>query len=365
MSAIVAQHLVKSFGKERVVDDVSFQVESGELVALLGPSGGGKSTVLRMIAGLETPDSGTVKIGEADVTGRRVQDRHVGFVFQHYALFRHMTVRQNVAFGMEVRKVAPGEVRKRVEELLELVQLADLGDRFPHQLSGGQRQRVALARALAPQPKLMLLDEPFGALDAKVRTELRSWLRRLHKEHEMTTVFVTHDQEEAMDLASRVAVIHKGRIEQIGSPSDLHDTPATPFVASFIGSSNVLKGKVTDGRVVVGGVALPYAQGLPEGEAVTIFARPFDVLLSEDRSLGSGVVERITRYGGKVRAEVRLGGGLELVAEGIDIDAPRDLAAGSEVGVRIRAASLFVDGDGARRPELIRCGGPVETEMWP
>jgi sulfate transport system ATP-binding protein len=363
VSAIVVEHLVKSFGKERVVDDVSFSVEPGELVALLGPSGGGKSTVLRMIAGLETPDSGAVRIGAADVTGKKVQDRHVGFVFQHYALFRHMSVRQNIAFGMEVRKVAKAEAQRRVDEMLHLVQLADLGDRFPHQLSGGQRQRVALARALAPQPRLMLLDEPFGALDAKVRLELRTWLRRLTKEREMTTVFVTHDQEEAMDLASRVAVIHKGKIEQIGSPSDLHDTPETPFVASFIGSSNVLQGKVTDGRVVVGGCALPYARGLPEGEAVTVFARPFDVLVSEDRSLGRGTVERVSRYGGKLRAELSLLGGIELVAEGIDIDAPKDLEAGREVGVRIRAASMFVAGDG--KPSLIRAGGPVETEMWP
>jgi sulfate transport system ATP-binding protein len=346
---------VKSFGKEKVVDDVSFEVEAGELIALLGPSGGGKSTVLRIIAGLEVPDGGQVRIGEADVTKRRVQDRNVGFVFQHYALFRHMTVRENVAFGLEVRDIPKAQARARAGEMLELVQLSGLGDRYPHQLSGGQRQRVALARALAPQPRLLLLDEPFGALDAKVRLELRSWLRRLHKQREMTTLFVTHDQEEAMDLAGRVAIIHKGRIEQIGSPQELHDHPASPFVASFVGTSNVLDGKIEEDEIHLSGIALPAPEGARGGGVVKVFVRPFDVLLRKvAEGDGKAKVERVVRYGGRVRAELRLKGGEELVSETSDAEAPAVLTPGEEVGVLIRAAAVFVDGEAGAKPALVR-----------
>jgi sulfate transport system ATP-binding protein len=356
VSAIVVRGLMKSFGKEKVVDDVSFSVEPGELIALLGPSGGGKSTVLRIIAGLEQPDAGEVHIAGGDVTRRKVQERNIGFVFQHYALFRHMTVRQNVAFGLEVRGVGKVEASRRVEEMLDLVQLTGLGGRYPHQLSGGQRQRVALARSLAPQPRLLLLDEPFGALDAKVRLELRAWIRRLHKEQEVTTLFVTHDQEEAMDLAGRVAVIHKGRIEQIGSPAELHDEPASPFVASFVGTSNVLQGKVEGGQVKIGGLSLPLTGVEGEGHAATVFARPHDVILTADHVHGAAKVDRVVRYGGKVRAELKLAGGEDVVVEADDAEAPRDLAAGSEVGVHIRAASVFVATEG-QPPKLFRLGG--------
>ena len=227
------------------VDGVSLSIGPGELVALLGPSGSGKTTLLRIIAGLETPDSGEVRLAGTTTSGQSVADRRVGFVFQHYALFRHMTVFENVAFGLRVRpkKVRPSEadIKRRVTELLVLVQLDSLADRFPNQLSGGQRQRVALARALAVEPTVLLLDEPFGALDARVRRELRTWLRRLHREIHVTTVLVTHDQDEALEVADRIVVMNKGKIEQIGTPAEVYDHPATQFVAEFIGDVNILE----------------------------------------------------------------------------------------------------------------------------
>ena len=220
----------KRFGDFQAVDDVSVDVDSGSLVALLGPSGSGKSTLLRLIAGLEESDAGRIWITGEEATGRSVQDRQVGFVFQHFALFKHRTVRQNVAFGLELRRWKHDAIRRRVDELLELVQLQGLGSRYPSQLSGGQRQRVALARALAVQPRVLLLDEPFSALDAKVRKELRAWLRTLHDEMHVTTVIVTHDQEEAMEVADKIVVMNHGKVEQIGTPAEIYDHPATPFV---------------------------------------------------------------------------------------------------------------------------------------
>ncbi|MEQ1567995.1 MAG: sulfate ABC transporter ATP-binding protein, partial [Myxococcota bacterium] len=242
--SIVVKGLVKSYGPHRVVDDVSFTVDSGELVALLGPSGGGKSTILRIVAGLERADSGEVWLDGRRVDHLHARERGVGFVFQHYALFRHMDVAENVGFGLEVREVPAPERRLRVERLLDTVGLGGLGGRMPHQLSGGQRQRVALARALAPQPGLLLLDEPFGAVDAKVREELRRWLRKLHDEVHTTSVFVTHDQEEAFAVADRVLIVSRGRLEQVGTPAEVLDTPATEFVARFGGEVNVLSGQV-------------------------------------------------------------------------------------------------------------------------
>ncbi len=217
------------------------------MTALLGPSGSGKSTVLRMIAGLEVPTSGRIRLGDEELTVKAVQEREVGFVFQHYALFRHMTVADNIAFGLRVRKEERAERDRRVAELLDLVQLAPFASRYPDQLSGGQRQRVALARALAPRPQVLLLDEPFGALDAKVRQDLRRWLDELHRELGVTSLLVTHDQEEALELANQIVVMHEGRIEQVGSPGEIYDDPATPFVAGFVGSANVLHGEVVDG----------------------------------------------------------------------------------------------------------------------
>jgi sulfate transport system ATP-binding protein len=238
--AIEARNVTKRFGEFAALDDVSIDVESGSLTALLGPSGSGKSTLLRVIAGLEVPDRGDVFISGREATALAPQKRGVGFVFQHYAPFTHMTVWENVAFGLTIRKRPKGETRARVDELLDLVQLAGLGTRYPSQLSGGQRQRMALARALAPDPDVLLLDEPFGALDARVRVELREWLRRLHDEMHVTTIFVTHDQEEALELADSIVVMNKGRVEQVASPRTLYDEPANEFVMSFIGPVNRL-----------------------------------------------------------------------------------------------------------------------------
>ena len=233
--AIEVRNVSKRFGDFQALDDVSLEVASGSLTALLGPSGSGKSTLLRVIAGLEQPDTGEIVISGEDATDVVPQKRGVGFVFQHYAAFKHMTVRDNVAFGLAIRKRPKEEIRERVTELLELVQLAPFGDRYPAQLSGGQRQRMALARALAVEPKVLLLDEPFGALDARVRAELRQWLRRLHEDVHVTTVFVTHDQEEAMDVADQIAVMNRGIVEQVGSPRDLYEQPASDFVMGFVG----------------------------------------------------------------------------------------------------------------------------------
>ena len=241
---IRVSNVTKHFGDFVALDDVSVEIPTGSLTALLGPSGGGKSTLLRIIAGLEQPDSGTVEIEGEDSTALPPQRRNVGFVFQHYAAFKHLSVRRNVAFGLEIRKRPKDEIQRRVHELLELVHLEQFADRFPSQLSGGQRQRMALARALAVEPRVMLLDEPFGALDAKVRKELRDWLRRLHDEVHVTTVFVTHDQEEAMDVADEIVVINDGVVEQVGSPDELYDRPANDFVMSFLGPVTTLGGKL-------------------------------------------------------------------------------------------------------------------------
>ncbi|MGH9156500.1 MAG: sulfate/molybdate ABC transporter ATP-binding protein [Acidimicrobiales bacterium] len=241
---IRATNVTKRFGDFVALDDVSVDIPTGSLTALLGPSGGGKSTLLRIIAGLEHPDSGTVEIAGEDSTSLPPQRRNVGFVFQHYAAFKHLSVRRNVAFGLEIRKRPRDEIRARVDELLELVHLQQFGDRLPSQLSGGQRQRMALARALAVEPQVMLLDEPFGALDAKVRRELRDWLRRLHDEVHVTTVFVTHDQEEAMDVADEIVVINNGVVEQVGTPDELYDRPANDFVMGFLGPVTTLAGNL-------------------------------------------------------------------------------------------------------------------------
>jgi sulfate/thiosulfate transport system ATP-binding protein len=276
---IEARQIVKCFGDFTALDGVSVEVERGSLTALLGPSGSGKSTLLRVIAGLEQPDAGQVCLEGRDVTNVAPQRRGVGFVFQHYAAFKHMTVRENVAFGLKIRRRPRAEIRQRVAELLELVQLSRLGDRYPAQLSGGQRQRMGLARALAVDPKVLLLDEPFGALDARVRKELRVWLRRLHDETHTTTVIVTHDQEEAMDVADRVVVMNGGHIEQIAPPRELYDHPANEFVMSFVGPVNQL------------------------GDA---FIRPHDVelLLEPNGSTQEAMVQRLVHLGFEVRAEL-------------------------------------------------------------
>jgi sulfate/thiosulfate transport system ATP-binding protein len=241
--SIEVEHIRKRFGSYEALRDVSLRIETGELVGLLGPSGSGKTTLLRIIAGLELPDSGTIRLNEEDATHYTARDRKVGFVFQHYALFRHLTVFENIAFGLRVRpkttRPPEAEIRDRVRRLLDLIQLEWLGDRYPSQLSGGQRQRVALARALAVEPRVLLLDEPFGALDAKVRRELRQWLRRLHDDLHVASVFVTHDQEEALEVSDRVAIMHQGRIEQAGTPGEVYDNPASLFVQEFLDDVNL------------------------------------------------------------------------------------------------------------------------------
>ncbi len=302
---IFVEQVSKRFGSFSALDRVNVQVDTGSLVALLGPSGSGKSTLLRVIAGLEEPDEGRIFLPGADATHQSVQDRNIGFVFQHYALFKHMTVRENIGFGLRIRKSPKARIRHRVEELLALVQLAGLGDRYPSQLSGGQRQRVALARALAVEPKVLLLDEPFGALDAKVRKDLRVWLRRLHDEVHVTTVFVTHDQEEAMEVADQIVVMNQGRVEQIGSPAEIYDQPATPFVMSFIGPVNILP------------LNTPIFQGNNfTTESREVFLRPHDVDINRLPAEGyvDALVDRITHLGWEIQLDLTLGDGQTLVA---------------------------------------------------
>ncbi|WP_448603591.1 sulfate/molybdate ABC transporter ATP-binding protein [Thermoleptolyngbya sp.] len=302
---IVVENVSKRFGSFCAVDQVSLEIKTGSLVALLGPSGSGKSTLLRLISGLELPDTGRILLTGKDATYASVQDRNIGFVFQHYALFKHMTVRKNIAFGLELQKVPKDKVKKRVEELLDLVQLNGLGDRYPSQLSGGQRQRVALARALAVEPKVLLLDEPFGALDAKVRKDLRAWLRRLHDEVHVTTVFVTHDQEEAMEVSDEIVVMNQGRVEQMGTPAEIYDHPASAFVMSFIGPVNVLP---STSHIFQGnGFDSPH----PE-----VFLRPQDVMV-EVQPNGTTVparVSRIIHLGWEIQAELTLDDGQVLTA---------------------------------------------------
>jgi len=276
--SISVKRVTKSFGSFVAVSDVSLEVPPGDLLALLGPSGSGKTTLLRIIAGLETADGGSVFYSDEEVTGAPVRERNVGFVFQHYALFRHLTVFENVAFGLRVRGRHRPDVGRRVRELLRLVQLESLERALPSELSGGQRQRVALARALAAEPKVLLLDEPFGALDAKVRQELRQWLRRLHDELHVTSIFVTHDQEEAFEVADRVVIMNHGRIEQVGTPEEIFEHPANPFVIDFLGNVNVFQGHVQNGRARLGNLELAYPDyPYDESRAATAFVRSHEL----------------------------------------------------------------------------------------
>jgi len=276
--SISVKRVTKSFGTFVALNDVSLEVPPGDLLALLGPSGSGKTTLLRIIAGLETADSGSVFYSDEDVTGAAARDRNVGFVFQHYALFRHLSVFENVAFGLRVRRHSRADVNRRVRELLRLVQLEGLEQANPSQLSGGQRQRVALARALAAEPKVLLLDEPFGALDAKVRQELRQWLRRLHDELHVTSVFVTHDHEEAFEVADRVVIMNAGRIEQAGTPEEIFERPANPFVIDFLGNVNVFHGHVQNGHARLGNLEVDYPDyPHEESRAATAFVRSHEL----------------------------------------------------------------------------------------
>ncbi len=304
-------HIRKEFDLYPALNDVSLDIRSGELIALLGPSGSGKTTLLRLIAGLDFPTQGTIYFGDEDASRRTVQQRHVGFVFQHYGLFRHMSVLDNVGFGLSVRprgqRPAKAEIRRRALELIAFVQLSGLEKRFPHQLSGGQRQRVALARALAIEPTLLLLDEPFGALDAQVRRELRRWLREVHERTGHTTVFVTHDQEEALELADRVVVMGKGEIEQVGTPDEIYDKPATEFVFRFVGESSALKVDVKGGELFFEGETTGLADHeVPDGPARLCF-RPHDARLVENGTGISGIAAEIRRIGGIWRATLTAG----------------------------------------------------------
>jgi sulfate transport system ATP-binding protein len=334
--SITAKNVSKRFGSFVALNDVTVEAATGSLVALLGPSGSGKTTLLRLIAGLETPTAGRIFFGDEDASSKSVQERNVGFVFQAYALFRNMTVLENISFGLKVRPRATrppaAEIRRRAMELLDLVQLSGLHRRFPQQLSGGQRQRVALARALAIEPRVLLLDEPFGALDAQVRKELRKWLREIHDRTGHTTVFVTHDQEEALELADRLVVMSQGRIEQVGTPDEVYDRPQNPFVFGFIGESSSLPVTVENHELWVGGRAI----GLPAphdaaGEA-SLFFRPHDVELVEDGAALAGVVAASRRVGGTRRVELEVGG----YPDRIEIDLPFDHPAGERTRIAFR-----------------------------
>jgi sulfate transport system ATP-binding protein len=308
--AITVRNVSKSFGDFKALDDVSLEVADGSLTALLGPSGSGKSTLLRIIAGLEAPDVGEVEVGGELATHLPARKRDIGFVFQHYAAFKHMTVRDNVAFGLTIRKKPKDEIKTRVDELLELVGLAGFHQRYPSQLSGGQRQRMALARALAVQPRVLLLDEPFGALDANVRADLRAWLRRLHDEIHVTTVLVTHDQEEAMEVSDELVVLRDGRIEQVGAPRDLYDAPANEFVMGFLGPVSHVGGHLV---------------------------RPHDVMLSDQPVDGAeeAMVNRVLHLGFEVRVELVLHGGDEVTAQITRSEADElELSSGDIVWVR-------------------------------
>ncbi len=321
--SIEVRNLRKVFGNFVALDDVSLQVPGGELVALLGPSGSGKTTLLRIIAGLEPADAGSIHFHGEDATDQPVRERQVGFVFQHYALFRHMSVFENVAFGLRVRprRVRPSEkeVQETVMGLLSLVQLDVLAKRRPSELSGGQRQRVALARALAVKPKVLLLDEPFGALDAKVRKELRRWLRRLHEEVHVTSVFVTHDQEEALEVSDRVVIMNQGRVEQSGTPEDVYERPATPFVYGFLGDVNLFHGRINQGRVNIGEGELEAPEWADARDQAGIaYVRTYDVAVSATRSGAcslEALVRHVRAFGPMVRLE------LDLVEDGTTIEA--------------------------------------------
>ena len=311
--SIAVRDITKRFGPFTALDGVTLDFAPGKLIALLGPSGCGKTTLLRIIAGLEWADSGRVLLGDQDASDRHVRERQVGFVFQHYALFRHMTVFENVAFGLRVkpRAARPSEaqIRKRVDDLLELVQLGWLASRYPAQLSGGQRQRIALARALAVEPRVLLLDEPFGALDAQVRKELRGWLRRLHSELHLTSIFVTHDQDEALDVADEIVLMNKGRVEQVGAAQDVYETPATEFAYSFLGAVNRFPGLIRGNELELAGDRLPVvAHGIGEGEKAIALARPHELQLLSIDSVGSGLrarVERVLINGPVARIELK------------------------------------------------------------
>ncbi len=339
------RQLGKRYGKTAALDAVDLDIASGELVALLGPSGSGKTTLLRVIAGLLDADAGQVLFGDVDATRLSLRQRNVGFVFQHYALFRHMTVAENIAFGLRSRprsrRPDKTAIRQRVQELLKLIQLDEFGGRYPEQLSGGQRQRVALARALAIDPSLLLLDEPFGALDAKVRVDLRRWLRTLHEQTGQTTLFVTHDQEEALELADRVVVLREGRIEQVGTPREIYEAPASEYVFDFIGRANALDGRVIDGRFGIDGNSYTVATDVAAGHA-RLYVRPHDLEIVDAVAGIPAMVLATHLRSGRITVEARVEGQsrmLELdLPVSMDVEVPAD---GTTIGVLPRAWRIY------------------------
>ena len=350
--SIEIRNVTKNFGSFSALNNVSLDVPSGELVALLGPSGCGKTTLLRIIAGLESPDGGNILFHGNDATERDVRERQVGFVFQHYALFRHMTVFENVAFGLRVRPRATrpsnDEIKRRVHELLELVQLDWLADRYPPQLSGGQRQRIALARALAVEPRVLLLDEPFGALDAKVRKDLRRWLRRLHDELHITSVFVTHDQEEALEVADRIVVMNHGNVEQIGSPQAVYDNPASPFVYQFLGNVNLFHSRVTAGRANIGEIELQLDEHQDvQDRPAFAYVRPHDIEILKERGNEpsfEAVVSYVHAIGPLVRLELERADHTELIEAELTRERFKalDIGEGARVFVQPRNVRVFL-----------------------
>jgi sulfate transport system ATP-binding protein len=351
--SIEIHNVSKRFNSYNALTDVNLTVPSGELVALLGPSGSGKTTLLRIIAGLESPDEGSIRFDGEDATAHGVRERQVGFVFQHYALFRHMTVFDNVAFGLTVKpkkkRLTKSEISDRVHGLLKLVQLEQLAKRFPAQLSGGQRQRVALARALAVEPKVLLLDEPFGALDAKVRLELRRWLRRLHDEIHVTSVFVTHDQEEALEVSDRIVVMNQGKIEQAGTPEEVYDHPANPFVFNFLGNVNLFHGRVHEGAAKIAdmNIDLPEYREVNDKAAVA-YVRPYDIEINRVRR-GAEEIEARIRYiqgaGAIARFELERLDTSEIIDAELTRERYRELGLreGENVFIRPRNLRVFVE----------------------
>lgn len=319
--SIVIENVSKSFGSFHALKNINLKIETGELVALLGPSGSGKTTLLRIIAGLEDPDEGVIHFENKEVTHLHTAKRKVGYVFQHYALFKHMTVFDNIAYGLKVlpRKNRPSKeaIEEKVTKLLQLIKLEAFRDRYPSQLSGGQKQRVALARALAVEPKLLLLDEPFGALDAKVRKELRRWLRQLHENFQITSIFVTHDQEEALDVANRIVVMNEGKIEQIGSPQEVYENPKTPFVYNFLGNVNIFEGRLHDGKLINGAAEFPVPDANPaENRSVYGYVRPHELILSREsqpeKSIRATIVH-VHHIGRTVNIELKRNDTLEFI----------------------------------------------------
>ncbi|MDF3821125.1 sulfate/molybdate ABC transporter ATP-binding protein [Leptospira sp. 96542] len=348
---IEIQNVNKRFGEFQALSNVNLTIPDGELVALLGPSGSGKTTLLRIIAGLETPDEGKVNFINTNKEVSQIRNGEVGFVFQHYALFRHMTIFENISFGLDVRpkkyKPKKEEIKDKVHKLLKLVQLESFYNRYPHELSGGQRQRVALARALAIEPKFLLLDEPFGALDAKVRKELRTWLRRLHDEIHITSVFVTHDQEEALEVSDSIVILKSGQIEQMGSPDEVYNKPKTPFVFHFLGDVNLFHGRIEEGKAKIGALDVdsPEHQHIKDSQAVA-YVRPYDVEITRDKDQGIAAdIQYIHSTGRTVRVELKRLDTGTLIESVLEPETYRlqNLLPGETVYLRIKKAKVYVE----------------------